>query len=158
MNFQFQLKFCTFSENKHQPQILGKPTSVILNHELWELLCRLLVASGQPAIKQDTKVNIFYRLSTTQCVYYSAGYKRLLKRNSTIIQYNCQHSWSYGGIKYFISHGSQMFAVICPYNKCPKPIAETLGLQGDEALTHASFAMCYIVRRHSNNFCNRYCV
>ena len=28
-----------------------------------------------------------------------------------------------------------MFAVTCCYNKCTKPNAETLGLQGDEVLT-----------------------
>ena len=81
------------SSHKHQLKLLGKPFRTVLEEREWEMLCQLMEHSDLAALTPNTTVELYYRVSKGEEVYYSASYRRLLKRNSTVVQYQCSNNF-----------------------------------------------------------------
>lgn len=119
------------SSHKHQLKLLGKPFRTVLAEREWEMLCQLMEHNDLAAVTPNTTVELYYRVSKGEEVYYSASYRRLLKRNSTVVQYQCSNN--FGVVQHFINFNDQIFATVCPFQHSTQ-ISEILELPRYEAL------------------------
>ncbi|XP_064403498.1 uncharacterized protein LOC135348992 [Halichondria panicea] len=83
------------------PTYTGLPTAVVGGNTL--MLPSPTLQAVCPEVRRNSRINVFYRLSLQNCLYYSKKYHRVKKRNSYTVKFlSTGGSVALGQIDYFI--------------------------------------------------------